>query len=211
VLYQHFDSKQDLYLALLDEAGNRLRNSVTKAVAGAASGKEQTEMGFKAYFHWVAEDHDAFLLLFGSRASRDEESTAAIRRITAETAHAIAPLIAVDIDPEHQRVLAQGLVGLAEGVSRHLVERGDPSTPSSSASRSPTSPGPVCARCTATPDAVSASRSGRVALRNSVTVPGRSWRKRARGEVVAQLAVRVLRVGGQHGAQLRPWVSPAGR
>ncbi len=125
VLYQHFDSKQDLYLALLDEAGNRLRNSVTKAVAGAASGKEQTEMGFKAYFHWVAEDHDAFLLLFGSRASRDEESTAAIRRITAETAHAIAPLIAVDIDPEHQRVLAQGLVGLAEGVSRHLVERGE--------------------------------------------------------------------------------------
>ena len=125
VLYQHFDSKQDLYLALLDEAGNRLRNSVTKAVAGAASGKEQTEMGFKAYFHWVAEDHDAFLLLFGSRASRDEESTAAIRRITAETAHAIAPLIAVDIAPEHQRVLAQGLVGLAEGVSRHLVERGE--------------------------------------------------------------------------------------
>ena len=124
VLYQHFDSKQDLYLALLDEAGSRLRTAVSKAVASAANGKEQTEMGFRAYFRWVADDHDAFLLLFGSRASRDEESTAAIRRITAETAHAIAPLIAADIDPEHQRTLAQGLVGLAEGVSRHLVERG---------------------------------------------------------------------------------------
>ena len=63
--------------------------------------------------------------LFGiPRASRDEETPAAIRRITAETAHAIARLIAADIDPEHQRTLAQGLVGLAEGVSRHLVERG---------------------------------------------------------------------------------------
>jgi AcrR family transcriptional regulator len=124
VLYQHFDSKQDLYLALLDEAGNRLRMAVSKAVASAANGKEQTELGFRAYFRWVADDHDAFLLLFGSRASRDEESTAAIRRITAETAHAIAPLIAADIDSEHQRTLAQGLVGLAEGVSRHLVERG---------------------------------------------------------------------------------------
>ena len=30
----------------------------------------------------MADDHDAFLLLFGSRASRDEESTQAIRRIT---------------------------------------------------------------------------------------------------------------------------------
>ena len=40
------------------------------------------------------------------------------------TAIAIAPLIAADIDSDHQHMLAQGLVGLAEGVSRHLVERG---------------------------------------------------------------------------------------
>lgn len=125
VLYQHFDSKQDLYLALLEEAGNRLRNAVAKSVASATSGKQQTEYGFKAYFRWVSDDHDAFLLLFGSRANRDEESVAAVRRITAETAKAIAPLIAADIDGEHQRTLAHGLVGLAEGVSRHLVERGE--------------------------------------------------------------------------------------
>jgi hypothetical protein len=37
-------------------------------------------------------------------------------------AEAIAPLIAVDIDLEHQRTIAHGLVGLAEGVSRRLVE-----------------------------------------------------------------------------------------
>lgn len=124
VLYQHFDSKQDLYLALLDEAGSRLRNAVRGAVANATSGKQQTELGFKAYFRWVADDHDAFLLLFGSRASRDEESTIAIRRITAEAAQAIAPFIAADIEGEHQEMLAHGLVGLAEGVSRHLVEKG---------------------------------------------------------------------------------------
>ena len=125
VLYQHFDSKQDLYLALLEEAGLRLRNAVAKGVASASNGKEMTELGFKAYFRWVADDHDAFLLLFGSRANRDEESTVAIRRITAEAAAAIVPLIAADIAPEHQRTLAHGLVGLAEGVTRHLVERGD--------------------------------------------------------------------------------------
>jgi AcrR family transcriptional regulator len=125
VLYQHFDSKQDLYLALLEEAGLRLRNAVAKGVASASNGKQMTELGFKAYFRWVAEDHDAFLLLFGSRANRDEESTVAIRRITAEAAAAIAPLIAADIAPDHQRTLAHGLVGLAEGVTRHLVERGD--------------------------------------------------------------------------------------
>jgi AcrR family transcriptional regulator len=125
VLYQHFDSKQDLYLALLDEAGRRMLDTIRTATAGAASGREQTELGFKAYFRWVASDLDAFLLLFGSRASRDDDAVKAIRKLTAGAADAVAPLIAADIDPDHQRTLAQGLVGLAEGVSRHLVERGE--------------------------------------------------------------------------------------
>jgi hypothetical protein len=44
-------------------------------------------------------------------------------------AASIAPLIAADIDPDHQRRLAVGLVGMVEGVSRHLVELGDPFDP----------------------------------------------------------------------------------
>ena len=124
VLYQHFDSKQALYLALVEEVGRRLLAAITKATAGAASGREMTELGFRAYFRFVAEDHDAFLLLYGSGASRDEESTSAVRRLTADAARAISPLIAVDVDPVHRRVLAQGLVGMAEGVSRYLVEEG---------------------------------------------------------------------------------------
>jgi AcrR family transcriptional regulator len=125
VLYQHFDSKQALYLALLDEVGRRMISAIQKATAGATSGKTQTELGFRAYFRWVADDHDAFLLLFATQANRDAVATAAIRRITDEAAAAIAPLIAVDIDAEYQRTLAHGLVGMAEGVSRRLVERGE--------------------------------------------------------------------------------------
>jgi AcrR family transcriptional regulator len=125
VLYQHFDSKRDLYLALLDDVGARLLSAITTATAGAPDGKRQTEAGFRAYFRWVADDHDAFLLLFGSGARRDEEFNAAVRAVTAAAADAIAPLIAADIDPEHQRTIAHGLVGLAEGVSRRLVALGD--------------------------------------------------------------------------------------
>jgi AcrR family transcriptional regulator len=125
VLYQHFDSKQALYLALLDEVGRRMINAIQKATAGAANGKAQTELGFQAYFRWVADDHDAFLLLFATQANRDAVATAAIRKITDEAAAAIAPMIAVDIEVEYQRTLAHGLVGMAEGVSRRLVERGE--------------------------------------------------------------------------------------
>jgi AcrR family transcriptional regulator len=124
VLYQHFDSKQALYLALIGEVGRRLLLAITKATAGATTGREMTVLGFRAYFRFVAEDRDAFLLMYGTGASRDEEATTAVRGLTAEAAKAISPLIAIDVDPVHRRVLAQGLVGMAEGVSRYLVELG---------------------------------------------------------------------------------------
>jgi AcrR family transcriptional regulator len=124
VLYQHFDSKGDLYGALLDEVGTRLISSITKATANAADGREQTQRGFQAYFRWVALHNQEFRLLFGSTASHAEEFGVRIRRITDDAAAAIAPLIAVDIDPTHRDTLAHALVGLAEGASRRLVGLG---------------------------------------------------------------------------------------
>ena len=121
VLYQHFDSKRELYRALLDEVGNRLLSAIAKATADAPDGKSQTQRGFQAYFRWVAEDHDEFKLLYGG-TRRDDEFRTAIQRVTDEAANAIAPLIAVDIEPEHRRTIAHAIVGLAEGASRRLVE-----------------------------------------------------------------------------------------
>lgn len=125
VLYQHFASKQALYLALLQEVGRRMIDAIGRATAEAIDGRSQTEAGFRAYFRWVADDHDGFLLLFSTQANRDTAATKVIRGITSEAASAIAPLIAVELDHEQRRTLAHGLVGLAEGVSRRLVERGD--------------------------------------------------------------------------------------
>ena len=124
VLYQHFDSKGALYGALLDEVGARMLDAITKATVDCTDGKEQTELGFRAYFRWVAQRHDEFMLLFGGSANLDRGFSDQIRRITDAAADAIAPLIAVDIDPDQRITLAHALVGLAEGASRRLVARG---------------------------------------------------------------------------------------
>lgn len=124
VLYQHFASKRELYLALLESVGHRLLTRISKATAEAEDGRAQTLAGFRSYFHWVAEDHDAFLLLFGSGSRRDEEFASAVRQITDELATFIAPLIAVDIASEHRQTLAHAVVGMAEGASRRLVDAG---------------------------------------------------------------------------------------
>ena len=125
VLYQHFDSKRELYQALVDDVGSRLMTAIVTAAAEATVGREQTERGFQAYFRWVAEDHDAFMLLYGGATRRDDEFADALRQVTDGAVELVAPLIAADIDDEHRLTLAHALVGLAEGASRRLVERGD--------------------------------------------------------------------------------------
>ncbi|MEM1332411.1 MAG: TetR/AcrR family transcriptional regulator [Actinomycetota bacterium] len=124
VLYQHFDSKRDLYQALLEDVGTRLLESIAKATAEATDGKSTTALGFQAYFRWVADDHDAFRLLFGAGTASDDEFSAVIKRVNSEAAAAIAPLIDADLDDDTRRTLASALVGLAEGASRQLVLKG---------------------------------------------------------------------------------------
>lgn len=129
VLYQHFVSKRELFLALLDDVGDQLITAISKATSEAPDGRAQTEAGIRAYFRWVHDDRDQFMLLFGGGARRDEEFAEAVRKVEEASADAIAPLIAADIDPDHQRTIAYGLVGLVEGVSRRLVANQIPFEP----------------------------------------------------------------------------------
>jgi AcrR family transcriptional regulator len=125
VLYQHFTSKRELYLELLSEVGQRLLVAIEKATSEAGSPRAQVENGFGAYFRWVHDNHREFTLLFGSGARRDGEFAEAVHVVEEATADAIATLIHADVDDDHRRLLAYGLVGLAEGTSRRLVSTGE--------------------------------------------------------------------------------------
>lgn len=121
VLYRHFRSKRALYLELLDDVGQRVLAAVLAATAAAAGPRQQVEAGFTAYFTMVAAEPDAFRLLFGSGARRDEEFAGAVRQVERTLAEAVAGLIDADIDHDHRLLLAHGLVGLAEGTSRQWL------------------------------------------------------------------------------------------
>jgi AcrR family transcriptional regulator len=121
VLYQHFRSKRNLYLALLDDVGSRLLEAITKATAAASSPREQVIAGFVAYFRFVTDSESAFQLLFGGGARRDQEFADYVRHVEAAIADAVASLIDTDIDDDHRRLLAHGIVGLAESTGRLWV------------------------------------------------------------------------------------------
>ena len=121
VLYQHFRSKRALYLELLDDVGSQLREAIAKASIEAGGPRHKVEAGCAAYFRFVLEHRNAYRLLFGSGARRDEEFADAVRRVEEGIAETVAQFIEADIDEEHRRLLAHGIVGLAEGTTRHWL------------------------------------------------------------------------------------------
>src|SRR5438128_3261872 len=106
VLYQHFGSKRQLYLELLEDVGQQLSDAIAKATAAASGPREQVTAGFGTYFRFVSEHRSAFTLLFGSGARRDEGFADTVRRVEEGFADLIAPLIEVSIDDHHRRLLA---------------------------------------------------------------------------------------------------------
>jgi AcrR family transcriptional regulator len=122
VLYQHFASKRDLYLQLLGEIGAQLRETIAKATSDAAGPRQQIEGGFRAYFQFVADHGDAYQVLFGSGTRRDEEFAAEARAVEASIAEVVAGLIEIEgLDESRRLLLANGIVGLAEGASRYWL------------------------------------------------------------------------------------------
>ena len=103
----------------------------------------------------MAEHQAAFQVLFGGGTRRDEEFAGYARRVEETIADAIAALIEVEgLDDADRRLLAHGIVGLAEGTSRHWLRDhaiGDPDELAGQGGRArlgrpPRRPGPLGGR-----------------------------------------------------------------
>ncbi len=122
VLYQHFSSKRELFVELLADIGDELRDTIAKATADAPGPRQQIEHGFRAYFRYVDENTASFRVLFGSGARRDPEFATFARNVEASIADAIAELIVVEGEPVAQRrTLAHSIVGMTEAASRYWL------------------------------------------------------------------------------------------
>src|SRR5579859_6205907 len=64
VLYQHFPSKLDLYLALLDESVDALTATVRTALESTTDNKQRVTATFTAFFDFVGSTGQAFRLVF---------------------------------------------------------------------------------------------------------------------------------------------------
>jgi AcrR family transcriptional regulator len=127
LLYQHFSSKRALYLELVDAIAEEVLTAIGRAVMRAEGPRQQVELGFAAFFQLVVSREAEFRLLYGRDHANDQELGRALRMVEDAIAEAIDPLIDAGLDPDHRRLLAYGIVGMAEGASRRfMAQRPDP-------------------------------------------------------------------------------------
>lgn len=125
VLYQHFDSKRALYAELVTDLGNDLEAIILAAVEQAGGPRQQVEAGFRAYVGWATSQAAAFRVLFAERNRTDEDLADAIGKVETMIADTVARFIQIEgLSDEERRVLAYGVVGLAESTSRRWIGMG---------------------------------------------------------------------------------------
>ena len=120
VLYQHFPSKLDLYVALLDQHVEVLGEQVRGALASTDDNKERVTACIAAYFDFVDDPGGAFRLVFESDLRNEPAVRERVERSLQISIDALADTIARDtgLSRSESELLSCGLAGLAEVSAR---------------------------------------------------------------------------------------------
>lgn len=127
VLYQHFSSKLDLYLALLNESADELVRAVQQAMEITDVNKDRVRNTSEAYFSFVADSGQAYRLIFESDLRDEPAVQQVVERASEGCIEAIAQTIITDtgVDAARGRLLASGLVGLYQVSARFWLQQTD--------------------------------------------------------------------------------------
>ena len=133
VLYRHFPSKLDLYLAVVDQQGAHLLAAVERAVAPIEAGPVARGEGravvaavVEAYLTFVQVAGESSTLLFESDVTHDSQVRGRVEHATAEATRRIADVLATVTGRgrEDADVLAAALVATAQGAATYWLRHG---------------------------------------------------------------------------------------
>jgi AcrR family transcriptional regulator len=122
ILYDHFPSKKELYLALIDADLSVLQERVRVALDSPSGNRERIRASFQAYFDFVDEHAEGFRLLMQEAVGAEDvfrERVAGVRdQILSEVADLIVRESQGRLDREHADTVALALVGMVETVAQ---------------------------------------------------------------------------------------------
>lgn len=126
VLYQHFGSKLDLYLALLDASASRLVDVVREALASTTDNAQRVVATMGAFYDFVAASDSDFRFVFESDLTGEPAVQDRLDLINTEISDSIAAIISEDtsLPAAQAKLLGVSLVGIAQVSARYWVGGG---------------------------------------------------------------------------------------
>jgi AcrR family transcriptional regulator len=122
ILYDHFSSKKNLYLALLDADLADLHDKVKEALDSPVGNRERIRRSFQAYFDFVDEQAEGFRLMMQETVGAETDFRERVERFRDQTLSEVADLIEREsvgrLDRQGAEIVALALIGMVETVAQ---------------------------------------------------------------------------------------------
>ena len=128
VLYQHFSSKLDLYLAVLQQHVDILVAGVRQALRTTTDNRQRLRAAVQAFFDFIEHDSQGYRLIFENDYGSEPQVAAQVKVATEACTDAVFDLISRDsgLDPHRARMIAVGLVGISVDCARYWINADRP-------------------------------------------------------------------------------------
>jgi AcrR family transcriptional regulator len=123
ILYDHFPSKRELYLALLEADLDLLRTRLHSALQAPTGNRQRIRASFQAYFDFVDDHAEGFRLLMQEAIGAEREFREMVGQFRNEVLKEVADLIVREaqgnLDRDEAEAVALGLIGMVETAAQH--------------------------------------------------------------------------------------------
>lgn len=124
VLYQHFDSKLDLYLAIAGRVRTEVVETVEDALASTHDNAERISATIDAYFEFVDRPGSGYPLIMASDMGSEPAVAAVLEQVQQACAEAVGRVIQEETGLAWSEcvLLGAALVGQVQSAARHWYE-----------------------------------------------------------------------------------------
>ena len=128
ILYQHFSSKQDLYLGILDERVEYLVQHIAESIDAADGNRNRLEAAIACYFKLVDDADHGFRLIFESDFTMNHDVRARVEDVVSQVSRIVGAEVSkqTGMSLGEANILAGGLAGMAQAAAWRWLRLGRP-------------------------------------------------------------------------------------
>src|SRR6476619_446128 len=128
VLYQHFSSKLELYLAVLHRHVENLVSGVRQALRTTTDNRQRLRAAVQAFFDFIEHDGQGYRLIFENDYVTEPQVAASVKVATESCTDAVFDLISRDsgLEAHRARMIAVGLVAVSVDSARYWLNNERP-------------------------------------------------------------------------------------